>query len=475
MTNPRNTSTGSTVTSVVAKPPGVRAGPIRFFAMRLPAHAIHWGARAAGLLVVLSLLAGGTMAVREQLEKKSTSTTSPGLPAGGARPGVELLSPETIRLNSEVVRSLGIRTAEVSPADRPRPLPPLQGVLNVDLNRTVRIHSQFAGIVVALGTMDGGETDRPAGESGPRGLRQWEKVQAGQLLAVVWSKDLGEKKSELVQAVSDLRLARDQLARYQSLTEGIIAQKEVRAAEAGVRSAENSVAKAEATLRAWRLPEEQIRALIAEAEKLGTAAARRELTAAKTWARVEVRAPFAGTLLEKNTNVGDVVDTSADLFRIADLTRLTVAAQVYEEDLPVLLSLPLPIPWEVRVPARTNFRAVGALEQIGEIIDPTQHTALVSGTVNNRGGELKAGQFVTCTVAVPPQSGEYAVPTAALVEDGRTSVVFVQPNRAVPTYVRRPVAVVRRYYDVCYVRAEPAGVRPGDLVVTGGVLQLNQA
>src|SRR5262249_56158405 len=123
----------------------------------------------------------------------------------------------------------------------------MRGVLKGDLNRTVRIHSQFAGIVVALGTMDGGEPDRPAGESGPRGLRQWEKVQAGQLLAVVWSKDLGEKKSELVQAVSDLRLARDQLARYQSLTEGIIAQKEVRAAEAGGRAAENSVAHAEAT------------------------------------------------------------------------------------------------------------------------------------------------------------------------------------------------------------------------------------
>src|SRR5262249_18856548 len=213
----------------------------------------------------------------------------PGPTAPNAKPGVTVLAADTVSVSPDVIRAVGIRTAEVAAADRPRPLPPLQGVLNVDLNRTVRVHSPFAGIVVALGTADGGETDQPAGDAGARGLRHWDKVQAGQLLAVIWSKDLGEKKSELVQAVSDLRLARDQLTRYQSLTEGIIAQKEVRAAEAAVRSAENAVGKAEATLRAWRLPDEQIKALIAEAEKLGTPEARRELTAGKTWARVEVR------------------------------------------------------------------------------------------------------------------------------------------------------------------------------------------
>lgn len=437
-------------------------------AFRFGSVGARWVARVAGILVCLTALAGGALAVRH----KKPGGQDPRAPAPGTVAGVEVVGPDTIRVSPGVLWSLGVQTAEVKAADQPRPLPPLQGTLNIDYNRMVRIHSPFAGVVAALGTPDGGETDRPAGDPGPRGLRAGDKVRADQLLAVVWSKELGEKKNELVQAMSDLKLARDQLARYQSLTEGIIAQKEVRAAEAAVRSAENAVGKAEATLRAWRLPEAQIRELMALAEKVGTPEARRELTAARSWARVEVRAPFAGTLLEKNTNVGDVVDTSADLFRVVDLSRLAVVAQVYEDDLPALQAMPLPIRWEVRVPSRPDFKAAGALEQIGDVIDPAQHTVLATGTVDNPRGELKSGQFVTATVAVPAPAGEVEVPSAALVEDGKTSVVFVQPDPDVPEFVRRSVAVTRRYHDMAYVKD---GVRPGERVVTGGALQLNQA
>lgn len=436
---------------------------------------LRWAGRAAGIFVTLAILTGGAMAFRAQQEKKNAPAPAPNSANLTARPGVAVLSADSVSVSPEVMWSLGIQTAEVSAADRPRPLPPFKGILNIDLNRTIPLHSPFAGIVVALGTADGGETDRPAGDTGSRGLKQWDKVQANQLLAVVWSKDLGEKKSELVQAVADRKAARDQLKRYESLTEGIIAGKEVIAARFAVQKAENDLAKAESTLRAWRLPESEIRALIAEAENLGTAEARRELTAGKTWARVEVRAPFAGTILEKNVNIGSVVDTTATVFLVADLSRLTVSAQVFEEDLPVLQAQRLPIPWEVRIPARPDFRATGSMDQIGEIIDPIMHTALVNGMVENLRGELKVGQFVSVVVAIPPQPGEYLVPTQAVVEDGRSSVVFVQPDTSKPTFVRRPVAVIRRYHDVCHVRAESEGVHPGDKVVTGGALQLNQA
>src|SRR5262249_50488435 len=169
----------------------------------------------------------------------------------------------------------------------------------------------------------------------------------GDLLAVVWSKDLGEKKSELVDALSKLRLDRDNLARYQSLTDGIIAQKQVREAEAAVRSSEIAVAKAEATLRAWRLAEAEIQAIVADANKLGSPEARREWAKDRTWAQVEVRAALDGVILEKNVAVGDIVDTIATLFVIGDLSQLTVWAHVYEEDLALLQALPQPIQWTV--------------------------------------------------------------------------------------------------------------------------------
>ena len=62
----------------------------------------------------------------------------------------------------------------------------------------------------------------------------------------------------------------------------------------------------------------------------------------------------------------------------------------------------------------------------GYTIDPTQHTALVMGRVDNPDNRLRAGQFVTATVELPPSVYEVEVPTTSLVEDGQESILFIQ-------------------------------------------------
>jgi multidrug efflux pump subunit AcrA (membrane-fusion protein) len=96
----------------------------------------------------------------------------------------------------------------------------------------------------------------------------------------------------------------------------------------------------------------------------------------------------------------------------------------------------------------------------------------VCGRVDNKKGELRVGQFVTATVELPAVPGEVEVPTAALVEDGRTSAVFVQPDPSRPQFVRRQVEVARRFRDVAYLKG---GVRPGDRVVASGAVLLSEA
>jgi cobalt-zinc-cadmium efflux system membrane fusion protein len=434
---------------------------------------VRWVGRILSGLAAVAALAGAAWAYHLQHEKKANAT--PAKP-GPRAPRVERVGDDALSVPPAVAASLGIKTAAVTSADRPRPLPPLQGTLAFDNSRLTRVYSPFPGLVVALGTVAKGETEQPFAGTGPRVLEPGDWVESDQLLAVVWSKDLGEKKSELVDAVSKLKVDREYLDRIKSLTEGILAKKQIADAEAAVRADENAISRAVDTLRSWRLPEKEIEAIKAEAERLTSGEARRELTAGKTWARVEIRAPFAGILIEKNTNVRNVVDTNTALFQVADLTRLMLLAQVFEEDLPALQKLPRPIPWEIRLPSQPGFRAAGTLDRFNPIIDTTQHTALAIGTVENPNLELKIGQGVTATVAVPPNPGEVEVPTSALIEDGKSSVVFVQPDPKVPQYVRRPVVVTRRQYDVVYVAAGSAlgGVRPGEQVVVGGALQLNQ-
>jgi multidrug efflux pump subunit AcrA (membrane-fusion protein) len=74
-----------------------------------------------------------------------------------------------------------------------------------------------------------------------------------------------------------------------------------------------------------------------------------------------------------------------------------------------------------------------------------------------------------------------AVPTAALVEEGGKSFVFVQPDVEKLVYSPRRVTVVRRGRDVAHVRTaltseeERQGLqalRPGERVVTAGAVEL---
>jgi cobalt-zinc-cadmium efflux system membrane fusion protein len=359
-------------------------------------------------------------------------------------------------------------------------LPPFSGVLAVDSNRLARVHPRFAGEVVALGTVKALEVTAatPDSSSYGRPLRFGDRVTKDQLLAVVWSKDLGEKKSELVDAVSRLKLDRDVRDRLQeAYRAGAAAERSVREAERNVESDLIAVAKAERTLRAWRLTEAEIAAVREEAERIRKDKGRTSPDDER-WARVEVRSPQDGVILEKNINIGDLVDMTTDLFRVGRLDRLTVWAHIYEEDLALLQKLPRPLTWTVRLPSQPDKSYAGSLEQIGALIDPNQHTALASGEVDNSAGELRAGQYVTVTVELPPAADEVEVPTSALVEDGRSSVIFVKNDSGELHFARRRVAVVRRCYDIVYLQANPKGLpplRPGEQVVASGTIFLNDA
>src|SRR5581483_4834323 len=98
----------------------------------------------------------------------------------------------------------------------------LPGRLALDSDHLARVHSRFPGEVIEIEEVAISRDSLPVER---RPLRVGDRVKAGQLLAVVWSKDLGEKKSELVDALSQLRLDRETLNRLKSLTEGVVAQR----------------------------------------------------------------------------------------------------------------------------------------------------------------------------------------------------------------------------------------------------------
>jgi cobalt-zinc-cadmium efflux system membrane fusion protein len=412
---------------------------------------------------------------------------------------------DTVELPAEVARVLGVESAVVLAKVAPRMLQ-LSGSLAFDPNHLGRIQARFAGEVVEIGNNEYPDL-APGGRTEPnRPLKVGDYVKKGQLLAVVWSSSLGEKKSELVDALTQLDLDQKTLKRLEQLyREGNTSEAVVRQARRQVSGDLTAVNRAERTLRIWKLPEEEIKAVYDEAKRIIARKGVRDIQKEKDWARVEVRAPLDGEVVEKNLVVGNMVDPTFDLYKVADLRLMAVYVHAYEEDLRILNDLraevsPGLIPWQVRVPANPYAEPLSSpgVERIGSIVDPNQHTALVMGFVENvlrerqppngvvvrRVGVLRAGQFVTASIQLPVPGDVVAVPASAVVEDGSDSVVFVQANPKQRRYTMKRVVVARRLGEMVYVRSELedaqkkrglAELKAGERLVTEGSLELRAA
>ena len=176
-----------------------------------------------------------------------------------------------------------------------------------------------------------------------------------------------------------------------------------------------------------------------------------------------------------------------DLFKIGDLKHLVVNAHMYEEDLPQLYELRRrgPVHWSVRLQSTPDAKPqTGTVEEVGVVLDQTQHTALVQGFVDNPLRQLHIGQFVNAQIIVPAEKGTVEVPAAAVVDDGTFSYVFVVRADNLAKLERRAVSVVRRFSDIVQLRAEPTdaelahGLKPlttTDQVIVSGAVELNGA
>jgi cobalt-zinc-cadmium efflux system membrane fusion protein len=385
---------------------------------------------------------------------------------------------ETIQVSPEAVAAIGLKFVDVCHAPAPEPLR-LPGYLLVDPNSLVPIHSRFPGEVVRIGQT---EEVNGRGERHLRPIRFGDTVQAGQLLAVVWSTDIGQKKSELVDALSKLALDETILKNLRRAGGVAVPERQLIEAERSVEADKILVNSARRTLRSWRLTEGEIDAVLEEAKQLHQS--QQQTAAASTWSELQIWAPRDGVVLEKNVNVGEVVDTNDNLFKVADLATIQVLAYIYEEDLPMLEQLrPEQRSWLIDLKSDPNDRPrPGKFSLIGAVIDQTLRTAPIVGWLDNEDHKLRINQFITATIELPADPAMVMLPTSALIEEGSTAAVFVETDRENYEVTRRVVAVTRRGEKMVFVRAEPnederkdgaLPLRVGERVVISGALELD--
>ncbi len=417
---------------------------------------------------------------------------------------------EGLKVTAEPVRRAGYLS-----------LPPQVGTLGYDTDRLYAVRPRFQGEIISIATVKefvrrNGSTE---GEWKTRPIGPGDSVKKGDVLAVAWSKELGDRKVALISALLDLYLDQELMQRQEpAYLRGSLPEATWRATVVKVEKDLSAVFAAEAALGIARLTWAEIEEIHNEAKTLQkrlkgkseTPEQRRKRLAedVKRWARVEIVAPQTGRLVEKNTNVNDMVDPSKDtpLFRIADLGTLLINVNFNEEYLPLLQPLldrregyTRPLRWKVRMEDEPPLDL--PVLRIAPSLDPQTHTALVVGRISNpvknsrnEDKYLVIGQFVTASVEVPPAPDLVEIPTNALNEVNGESLVIVQPDPKRHEYTLRRIAVARRSKEVTQVRSkltpqdlayseaevregrrpvEPLGL--GELVVTRGVTEITDA
>jgi len=139
------------------------------------------------------------------------------------------------------------------------------------------------------------------------------------------------------------------------------------------------------------------------------------------------------------------------------VNRLLIIASCPEDSLPALEDLSSnQRHWTVRTVGTGSAAGLtGTIDEIGYLIDPNQHTAIIKGYVDNPGKHIRGGQYVTATVNIPPPDDVVEIPTDCLVDDGMQSVIFVQSDPAVQQFTMRRVQVTHRFDRSVFVRNTP--------------------
>ena len=181
---------------------------------------------------------------------------------------------------------------------------------------------------------------------------------------------------------------------------------------------------------------------------------------------ITLRSPLAGSVVAAESTAGEYVDDAHLLFRVVDMQKLFIDAEVSEYDLAKVAGsqgakyrlsaypervLPIYGPGD------------GRLVFVGAVVDPDSRTVTVRYEVSNSDGLLRLGMFADVMVETGRRDDALVVPQAAIVDDSGEPIVYIQTGGE--SFERRAVQLGFRDGDHVEIRK---GVAAGERVVTDG-------
>lgn len=350
--------------------------------------------------------------------------------------GEEIHEEGVVELSPEMLERVKIRTTVVSTRVLPAELL-TTGQVDFEQDRLAHVTPRIPGRV-----------DEVQADLG-------DKIQKGQVLAIIDSIELGQAKSAYLQAKAHEDLARQNFEREEGLfAERISSEKEMLAAKAAHLEATARLRNSEETLRLYGIQDQTIQTLSYEGGQTSL---------------LPVRAPLSGRVVEKHVTVGELVTPERSMFTIADLGHVWVWIDVYERN---LRHVHLEDDVAVAADAYPDELFLGKVSYLSDQVDADTRTVRARIDVNNPDHKLRPGMFARVTLTDPhiESTGlepSLVVPVGAVQRDGEEFIVFVAlgDNR----FERHEVVVGRSAGGFAEILS---GLDPEDTVVIEGAFLL---
>lgn len=282
-----------------------------------------------------------------------------------------------------------------------------------------------------------------------------QEVKANAPLAILYSSELGLAQSAYLKAKAKLHVAEQAFNRAQFLLqEQVIGEAEAQRRQAELLSTQAEANESHDRLKLLGMNEEEFNRLD---------------RSRKIRSVVPIVAPFGGRIIGRKLTRGEVVETTENLFVIADLSEVWVQANIPEKDIPFVHSVHASggTQVEVRINAYPKEVFEGTITYVGDVLDPITRTMQLRSELPNRDGRLKPEMFATIRLFSEAQPDRLAIPEAALQRDQGRTFVFVQ--RGANEYEMREVHIGESNGTLTSILS---GLNEGEPVVTHGAFIL---
>ncbi len=268
-------------------------------------------------------------------------------------------------------------------------------------------------------------------------------VHKGQVLAVIRSIEVADFERQLMDAKSDLLIAKNNVKVTQELYEGKLnSERDVLEANSQLEKAKSQLNRIQEVYKIYNLHSGSL---------------------------YEVTAPMDGFIIQKNINQDMMLrsDKSDNIFDIADIKNVWAIVNVNEIDINLVK---LGMDAQVTTLSSSDKVFHGKIDKIFNIIDPETKAMKVRVILPNPDNMLKPEMRATIKLSYEENYKKIEIPSTALIFDKSKYFVMIFKDRN--NIETRQVEVLRQVGDVTYISQ---GLKRGEKVITHNQLLIYDA